>query len=159
MNYSTQIPPTVRRCLLKDSSYKKRRRITPDKMSSFLIKLHNYVLCANQSLSLCYPYSILQHARRAVGGDWVLYVLSVNAIISDAVRDGTVRKLALSQRLLANTLRSEICRRTRNRREPDQERGQKPNPANEHKTSIGTPERRLASLLLTRQLPFVTTGL
>ena len=69
--YSTQSPPTARQTLLKDLSYKKRR-ITRNKKFSFLIRLHSYALCTNQSLSLCCPYSILQHARRAVGGGWVL---------------------------------------------------------------------------------------
>lgn len=75
--YSTQSPPTARRSLLKDSSYKKRRKITPNKMSPLLTMLHNIVLRTNHSLSLCYPYSTLQHARRAVGGDWVLYNASI----------------------------------------------------------------------------------
>jgi hypothetical protein len=47
-------------------------------MSSFLTRLHSCALRANQSLRLCYPYSILQHARRAVGGDWVLYCVSAH---------------------------------------------------------------------------------
>ena len=62
---STDRPPEP----LEESKLQEaRRKITPDKTSSFLTRLYDYVLCANcnQSLSLCYPYSILQHARRAV---------------------------------------------------------------------------------------------
>ena len=70
--YSALPAPTAHRGHSKDS-YKKRKILAANKMSSFLMRLHKYVLCANQSLSLCYPYSILQHARRAFGGDWVLY--------------------------------------------------------------------------------------
>lgn len=43
--YSTQSPPTARQTLLKDLSYKKRRKITPKKKSTLLTRLHNHVLC------------------------------------------------------------------------------------------------------------------
>ena len=69
---STQSPPSARRGLLRIQATRSDARSYLIRSSS-LIRLDIYVLCANRSLSLCYPYSILQHARRAVGGDWVLY--------------------------------------------------------------------------------------